>query len=529
MRKLQVYLNDIRLCQQPSNEKTEIIEFAQLVYLAKSKSFLKKMFRYQNVILWCNDFNDLPTPFLSLCICRLMTFGRCKWINANGKVRKVGICRLTCMAYEYLKDKLTYKKHIYEIQQEIDKLAVIQQERSRLCLKKKPLYLRLDLTWGLVAGGSVGHIAGVVNNLNKICKSPIFVSTDNVPTIQANIKKYIIKEKIPFRNVTGVSAYMGNLVTYPIIEEIIDNDEIAFIYQRSGLDIYAGVKAAIEYNLPYVLEYNGSEIWCEEHWGNNQLRYVDLAKKIERLTFEKADLITCVSRPLKEQLVEMGIQADKIMVNPNGVDPDKYRPDIDGRKVRKKYGIEEAAIVIGFIGTFGAWHGAELLASAYVNVVKRNKNIHLLMIGDGLKLSEVKENLQELEPSQYTLTGLIPQVQGPEYLAACDILVNPTVPNPDGTPFFGSPTKLFEYMAMGKAVVASGMDQMQEVLEQGRTALLVEPGNVLELEEALNKLVEDKELRCTLGINARKQVCEHYTWEIHTKKIIDKLIEIMER
>ena len=259
------------------------------------------------------------------------------------------------------------------------------------------------------------------------------------------------------------------------------------------------------------------------------MRYVDLAKKIERLTFEKADLITCVSRPLKEQLVEMGIQADKIMVNPNGVDPDKYRPDIDGRKVRKKYGIEEAAIVIGFIGTFGAWHGAELLASAYVNVVKRNKNIHLLMIGDGLKLSEVKENLQELEPSQYTLTGLIPQVQGPEYLAACDILVNPTVPNPDGTPFFGSPTKLFEYMAMGKAVVASGMDQMQEVLEQGRTALLVEPGNVLELEEALNKLVEDKELRCTLGINARKQVCEHYTWEIHTKKIIDKLIEIMER
>ena len=99
MRKLQVYLNDIRLCQQPSNEKTEIIEFAQLVYLAKSKSFLKKMFRYQNVILWCNDFNDLPTPFLSLCICRLMTFGRCEWINANGKVRKVGICRLTCMAY----------------------------------------------------------------------------------------------------------------------------------------------------------------------------------------------------------------------------------------------------------------------------------------------------------------------------------------------------------------------------------------------------------------------------------------------
>ena len=520
---LVIYLTDRELCQ---NDK-QAVEFFHFVDMAQNiTNFWGK---YKSVKIFCKSFNDLPTPFFTLCACRLMTWGKCEWINAKGEVKGIGIYRLTCMAFSYLKDLFVYKHYIHKISKEVDKLITMSHRNVDLFLDLEPLYLRLDMTLGLVAGGSVGHIAGVVNNLNKICKSPIFVSTDDVPTIESNIKKYIIKEKIPFRNVTGVSAYMGNLVTYPIIEEIIRDNEIAFIYQRSGLDIYAGVKAAIEYNLPYVLEYNGSEIWCEEHWGNNQLRYVDLAKKIERLTFEKADLITCVSRPLKEQLVEMGIQVDKIMVNPNGVDPDKYRPDIDGRKVRKKYGIEEAAIVIGFIGTFGAWHGAELLASAYTNMVKRNKNIHLLMIGDGVKLSEVKENLRELEPSQYTLTGLIPQVQGPEYLAACDILVNPTVPNPDGTPFFGSPTKLFEYMAMGKAIVASGMDQMQEVLEQGRTALLVEPGNVLEMEEALNKLVVDKELRHTLGINARKQVCEHYTWEIHTKKIIDKLIEIMER
>lgn len=289
------------------------------------------------------------------------------------------------------------------------------------------------------------------------------------------------------------------------------------------------MKAAVEYNLPYVLEYNGSEIWCEEHWGSNQLRFIDLARKIERLTFEKADLITCVSNPLKDQLVEMGIQADKIMVNPNGVNPDIYRPDIDGSEIRKKYGIAESTVVIGFIGTFGAWHGAELLASAYATMAKQNDKIHLLMIGDGLKLSEVKQNLKELESSRYTLTGLIPQAQGPEYLAACDILVNPTIPNPDGTPFFGSPTKLFEYMAMGKAIVASGMDQMLEVLENEKTALLIKPGNVMELISALSKLVADEKVRSTLGNNARNEVCENYTWAIHTKKIVDKLAEIMEK
>lgn len=527
MGKMLVYLSDINLCQQYNNEKKEVIEFTKLVYLAKSKEFLRKVLRYKSVTLLCKEFSDLPVPFLSLCVCRLMSRGKCEWINAQGEIRKVGIYRLLCMAMDFFKDLITYKRCIQEISKEVENLTTLNKEKKEVDFDKVPLYLRLDLTFGLVAGGSVGHIAGVVNNLKKCCKSPIFVSTDIVPTIDEDIEKYIVNEEIPYRNVNGISAYVGNLITYPIIEKIIKNNEIGFIYQRSGLDIYAGAKAAIEYNLPYVLEYNGSEIWCEEHWGSNQLRFIDLARKIERLTFEKADLITCVSSPLKDQLVEMGIQADKIMVNPNGVNPDKYRPDIDGSEIRKKYGIAESTVVIGFIGTFGAWHGAELLASAYAAMAKKNDKIHLLMIGDGLKLSDVRQNLEEVEPSRYTLTGLIPQAQGPEYLAACDILVNPTIPNPDGTPFFGSPTKLFEYMAMGKGIVASDLDQMSEILRDGETALLIEPNNIEAVADAMHKLVNNKELREKLGRNAREEVCKNYTWKMHTQKIIDALYLMM--
>jgi len=68
----------------------------------------------------------------------------------------------------------------------------------------------------------------------------------------------------------------------------------------------------------------------------------------------------------------------------------------------------------------------------------------------------VVEALERHGTSDLTvLTGLVPQVEGRCYIAACDILASPHIPNPDGTPFFGSPTKLFEYMAMGKAIVAS--------------------------------------------------------------------------
>ena len=125
------------------------------------------------------------------------------------------------------------------------------------------------------------------------------------------------------------------------------------------------------------------------------------------------------------------------------------------------------------------------------------------------------------------MTGLIPQAQGPEYLAACDILVNPTIPNPDGTPFFGSPTKLFEYMAMGKGIVASDLDQMSEILRDGETALLIEPNNIEAVADAMHKLVNNKELREKLGRNAREEVCKNYTWKMHTQKIIDALYLMM--
>lgn len=527
MKKIQIYLADVNLCKKESGCDT--IEYNELVNRVKKGQLLHDLFKYDSLELICRNYSDLPMPFLSLCICRILCHGRCEWINNRNEIRRISFSSMVPMAMKFVKDYMGYKKELKKIVSDIEKICDRNKNMDNFSLLRSPLYLRLDLTFGIVAGGSVGHISGVLNNLKEYCGTPIFITTDKISTVDKDIETILVDDYVPYRNVRGVSAFMGNLITYPVIEHTIQENNIGFIYQRSGLDIYAGVKAAVEYNLPYVLEYNGSEIWCEEHWGSNQLRFIDLARKIERLTFEKADLITCVSNPLKDQLVERGIQADKIMVNPNGVNPDIYRPDIDGSEIRKKYGIAESTVVIGFIGTFGAWHGAELLASAYATMAKQNDKIHLLMIGDGLKLSEVKQNLKELESSRYTLTGLIPQAQGPEYLAACDILVNPTIPNPDGTPFFGSPTKLFEYMAMGKAIVASGMDQMLEVLEHEKTALLIEPGNVGNLESALTQLVIDEKLRCTLGNNARNEVCEHYTWEIHTKKIVDKLAEIMEK
>jgi glycosyltransferase involved in cell wall biosynthesis len=101
------------------------------------------------------------------------------------------------------------------------------------------------------------------------------------------------------------------------------------------------------------------------------------------------------------------------------------------------------------------------------------------------------------------------------------VLVAPHVPLPNGVEFFGSPTKLFEYMAAGKAIVASRLGQIGEVLEHGVTGWMVEPGSVDELGEALVAVAADPELRRELGAKARRQASEHHSWQLNARRVIN--------
>ncbi len=241
-------------------------------------------------------------------------------------------------------------------------------------------------------------------------------------------------------------------------------------------------------------------------------------------------MIIVVSAPLKDNLLRWGISENKILINPNGVDPVKYNPSIPGSKIRKKYGLENF-ILIGFIGTFGPFHGVIELAKSIEIFFKlypeKLNEVKFLLIGDGKLMPGVKRIIERTEFAENVIfTGLTPQSQESKYLAACDILLSPQIRNPDGSKFFCSPVKLFEYMAMGKPIIASDLDQIGEVLEHKKTAYLVEPGNIENLAEAMNVLISDTKLREKLGENARAKVLEKYTWEKDVERVLGKLNQI---
>jgi glycosyltransferase involved in cell wall biosynthesis len=125
-----------------------------------------------------------------------------------------------------------------------------------------------------------------------------------------------------------------------------------------------------------------------------------------------------------------------------------------------------------------------------------------------------------------TFTGNVPYDDIPRYIAAMDIAVAPYIPSGN---FYYSPIKIFEYMAMGKPVVGGRIGQVEEVIADGETGVLFEPGNSTALQAALAQLVSDSPLCRRLGENARAWVETERTWDNNARQVVEIARELIEK
>jgi glycosyltransferase involved in cell wall biosynthesis len=390
------------------------------------------------------------------------------------------------------------------------------------------LFLRADLARGAVAGGSIAHLVGVINELQK--RLPVdVVTSDPIPLLDEGVRVACAKPEPRPGGDPEARLLQFNSTMIAAAEAAMAGKPGRLLYQRYSVHNWTGVAVARRFGLPFVLEYNGPEVWVARHWAR-PLRHPELAERIERLNLAAADLVTVVSEPLRQRLLAQGVPDRRILVNPNGVDLERFAPALDGAAVRARHELE-GRTVIGFIGTFGPWHGVETLAEAFASLLARRPDLRartrLLLIGDGVRLPAVRDLLQRRDRLHAAvLTGLVPQAEGPSYLAACDIVALPTMPNLDGSPFFGSPTKLFEYMAMGRAIAAARLGQAADVLDDEVSALLHAPGDAAALAGALERLVDDGALRRRLGAAARERAQERHSWSAHVARLEARLARL---
>lgn len=436
----------------------------------------------------------------------------------------------------------------FRIAKAVSLLGTTPRSSVSLFTSKKVFFLNSNLWFGVKAGGSVGHISGVVNGFLDLGYPVSYASVGGSLLVRPEAEYISLKGPKHFGLPAEYNHYRFHFDVVRQVERLAEARDAGFIYQRMSICNFAGVELSRRLQKPLVLEYNGSEAWVAKNWGS-ALRSQALAERCEEVALRHAHLVVTISDVLRDELLERGVPAERIVSYPNCIDPEIFDPGrfsaADRSALRARYSIPQDALVVTFVGTFGQWHGAPVLAQAVRILLEQRADLvaamklHFLFVGDGIRMPEVKAALgQQIGSRHVTMTGLVPQKEAPAYLAASDILSSPHIANTDGSRFFGSPTKLFEYMAMGKAIIASDLEQIGEVLrgsvpvslldtldelpKESAPALLARPGSAEDIVSGLIFLAQRPEWRIVLGNNARALALKKYTWSNHVQAILER-------
>jgi len=316
------------------------------------------------------------------------------------------------------------------------------------------------------------------------------------------------------RHHPDVVRCLHNLTSYRFAACAIRALRPHFIYERCSLWGMTGLWLARKYSVPLVLEVNAPLAYEQRQYRG--LTFSSMAERTERMIWCGADLVIAVSDLLRHHLQEAGVRPGRIQILPNAVDTNLFRTDLDGELVRKRFHLG-GRFVVGFLGTFKQWHGVDLLVEAFQRLHQVDPDMHLLLVGDGPLREPLQQEIRQatLEDA-VTLAGKVAHQEVPLYLAAMDVAV---APYPDLSEFYFSPLKLFEYMAAGRAIVASRLGQVAEVIVDGESGLLFKPGDVEDLVRCIRRLREDSRLRLALGKQASMS-SQSYTWSKNASQVV---------
>jgi glycosyltransferase involved in cell wall biosynthesis len=427
---------------------------------------------------------------------------------------------------------------------------------------KQILYLRTDICGSpLNIGGSIGHTLGVINFFKNKYKISVFSSAmkqvlrkeSDIHFIPLQVYKlfFFFADRVPILWRGYYLSWRLNCIFSNIFFTLqvlfkSRNNQYVFIYQRYSILNCTGALLSKWWRIPLILEYNGSEAYWFKPlqtapWYERWFAFDWFSQWVEQCNLRCAKEIVVVSQTLKDDLIERGVKKEKILVNPNGVEEQIFSgAQLMSKReaVRLQYGLEES-FVFGFIGTFGHWHGIEMIEKIVPLICDKYSEAKFFLIGDGSLKPSLEQNIKKyIDSGQVVLPGKIEQHKAPEYLAACDAYLCPTAPNQDGTRFFGSPTKLFEYMSMAKPVIASDLEQLAEVVSPAiytskkddirnititnEVGIVSAPLDVQGFVKACELcLTMSLEARKKLGENARAKVIKNYTWKKHVERIME--------
>ena len=301
----------------------------------------------------------------------------------------------------------------------------------------------------------------------------------------------------------------------------INLKDFDLIHERFNLFALGGAWASKKLGIPFVLEVNADLLEQRKFKGipERGLRRL-FAAWATQMCFNAASKIICISPGLKDHLrKKWNIEDSKLTILPCAADVDAFGPNNNTALVRRNLGLTTEPIVI-WVGGYFPWHDLDLLLDSFALVLPRHPSAKLVLVGDGPTRPSIAQKVQKNGLQQsVTMTGTIAHADVPEMLSIADITVVPSTPVPASRGGTGTPLKLFEYMAAGKPIVATNLNQAAEVIQDGHNGILVAAGDAHRFAEAIVSLLNDPGERVRLGQNARRQAIELYSWDEYIRRL----------
>jgi len=286
------------------------------------------------------------------------------------------------------------------------------------------------------------------------------------------------------------------------------------LYERYNLFLPAGVWLKKNFGLPMLLEVNSPLYEERDKYEGISLRR--LAGWTQRYVWRGADFVLPVTGVLADMILAAGVPKERIVVIPNGIDKERFCDrTLSIEDAKSKLGLGNR-LVLGFTGFVREWHGLDRVVDLIADRAQ-GAGLHLLIVGDGPARESLQARARQRGiADRVTLTGIVDRDQVPDYIAAFDIALQPSV-----VPY-ASPLKLFEYLAMGRAIVAPASPNIVEVLSDGENAVLFDPDQADGMVLAIDRICNDDDLRRRVAEGAGNTIAlRRLTWNNNAQRIVE--------
>ena len=417
---------------------------------------------------------------------------------------------------------------IMGVQKSTGKVQIMNSKKLNICLLQPDLF-----DPDMPARPAVTEIYG--KYLSSFGHKVIWIVPSNKggKEIREEFFKKVKIYKIPYQTRSSLIAKIFNKITflfreYRLISDILTEERADIIQVRNSVfEALLALHIKRKYDIPFVFQYSFPKEEYREYKSDKQRFYFGKFESyITKYVLHKADLIFPISKWMKEELVKQGIPDSKMMPLPLGVNPELFSSTKDGTKIRGQYDLNDAQVIL-YTGTMDKLRKLSIIIHTFSKVREHKDNVKLLMVGKGNDKANLEKLVSKLGiQNDIIFTGQVPYFDMPYFIAAVDICLCPVPPLDIYK--VSSPTKLFEYMAMGKPVVANEeIPEQKEVIQQSGGGILVKFEDK-SFAEGIIELLDEPERAKEIGRKGHEWVVKNRSYENMAREVEKRYFELLE-